>query len=507
MLNIGRTSTIRASRRPISSRRTTMLSPPPPIPHKTLSSGYVRHNTRLHQSLGMPPFSAASLQWQGSDMPDMSLHPPESAMTWGSADARSLQDARIGLAFRNTRFGSASPARTPELVLSPGSSLKDGPTPRPNQTARGEIQLHSMYVDESGEAYVNVHPDQFPLPPPIFPLPPAHSTGVPKLRILTGTDITPDTNRSAGGVTPQAISRGRRNSYGSHQTEQPGSAAPSVVYGSDIVSALGSRNLLHNPSTRRGTLRASTIADGFADDFVDDLDMPGRSARSSQFTTTPLPSSSRSARRSSPWYTPRVDESDNGLSVVEEEGSVGRPVVSAVGGKRGSFGMRDKIRLEGAEKKVSRALSSRRSRRANSMDSAGTPLRSAGDSASGATGHWSNVPIMVVEPIPTSPISAPSFPTRAFSPGFLSPSLVSPIDGGMARRADRMDRGMDRAVDWRMDKGNGRGVSSAVRGRKRTRLVPRGPRSPEQGDTLSPEERLPRAYMLSPESASFSKQD
>ena len=443
----------------------------------------------------MRHFSSASFQRQEStDLGDMSLYPPESALTWASTDARSVQEARIGLAFRNTMFGSASQGMTPELVLSPGSSLREGEGPirRPNPTVREEIQPHSMYVDESGETYIDVHPDQFPSPPP---LPSGRNPGVPKLWIMTGSDITSDTNRSTGGVTPQTRSRRRRNSYGSYQTEQPGSNVPSVVYGSDIVSAMGLRNLLNNPPTRQGTLRSPTIGDDFADEYDDeDFDMPGRSARSSQFPTTPLPVSARSARRSSSGRTSKMGEGDNGLSIVEEEGSMGEAVVSAVGGKRSSFAMWDKVRLKGAGKKVSKALSSRRSRRASSVDSLSTPLRSARNSGVGEE-EWSTVPIMVIEPIPTSPTSAPVFPTGANS-GLLSPSLLSPIV---------TDRRVGRRTDRGRDRGNGRGISSAVRGGTRTRLVPRGPRSPE--NTLSPEERLPRAYMLSPESASFGKQD
>lgn len=400
----------------------------------------------------------------------------------------SVQEARIELAFRNTRFNSGSTARTPELILSPGSSLRatEGAIPRPNPTTREDLPALSMYVDENGETHV--HADQFPLPPPLFPLPPPRITGVPPrtLRILTGTDITSDTNQSAGGVTPQSVPRRRRDSTNS---DRPISGVPSAVYGSDIVSGSGSRNLLHNPSFSGGTLRSSSIGDDLTDDFVDDyLEMPQRSALSSQFTTTPLPISAMSGKRSSSGRTFKMEESDNGLSVVEEEGGMGGPVVSAVGGKRSSFAVRDKGKLRSVGKKVPRALSTRRSRRANSMDSSETPLRTAGSSAAREGGQWSTLPIMVVEPIPTSPVSAPVFPTGALSAGVLSPSFVSPVEGAV-------------------DRGNSRGTSTAVRGRARTRLTPRGPRSPEQGSILSPEERLPRAYLFSPEGGPFAKQD
>ncbi len=398
---------MRASRPPISlSRRTTTHSTPPPVPRKTLSNGYIKYNTRLRQSLGiLHPFSAAALQRREStDMPEMSFYPPESALTWGSADARSVQEAKIELAFRNTRFGSVSPARTPEYVTSPGShpSWGRGAIPRPNLTSREEFATHSMYVDDNGNTHVNVHPDEFPLPPPIFPLPPPRTPGVvlPKLRIVTGTDITSGTIQS---VTPRSVSLRRRNSYNSNQSEQPVSGAPSVVYGSDIVTASGSRNMLHD------TLKSSTIGGDLVDDSTDEfLDMPERSGRSSQFTMTPLPISAKSGKGLSSGRTFNMGESNNGLSIVKEEGLIG-----SAAGKRSSFAMRDKGKPRSAGKKVSIALSSRRSRRSNSVDGSDTLLRSSGSGAGGDGGQWGTVPIMVVEPIPTTPISAPEFPTDA----------------------------------------------------------------------------------------------
>lgn len=436
-------------------------------------------------------------------MPDMSFYPPESALTWGSADTKSVQEARIELAFRNTKFGSVSSARTPEYVPSPGSSPSwgEGAIPRPNPTTREEFPAHSMYVDENGDTHVNVHPDEFPLPPPIFPLPPPRTSDValPKLRVLTGTDITSDTIQSAGFAT-RSISLRRRNSYNSNQSEQPVSGVPSVVYGSDIVAASGSRNMLYNPSLRQGTLRSSTIGEDFVDDSTDEsLDMPEQSGRSSQFITTPLPG----GKGLSSGRTFNMGESDNGLCIVKEEGLRGS-VAGSVAGKRSSFAMRDKGKLKSAGKKVSIALTSRRSRRANSVDGSGTPLRSAGSGAAGDGGPWGTVPIMVVEPIPTSPISAPIFPTGALYPGLLSPSFVSPVDKGTDSGTER---GTEREPDGGIERGSSRGMSSAVRGGTRTRLVPRGPRSPEQGNTFGAEEGRSRAYIIFPEGGSFVKQD
>lgn len=508
---------MRASRPPFSaSRRTTMRKTPPPVPRKTLSNGYIKYNTRLRQSLGIQSFAPASLQWREStDMPETSLYPPESALTWGSADATSVQETRIELALRNTKFRSVSSARTPEFVPSPGSSLSsweegaipgssssswgEGAIPRPNPTTRGDFPAHSMYVDENGDAHVNVHPDEFPLPPPIFPLPPPRTSDValPKLRVLTGTEITSDMIQSAGFATPRSISLRRRNSYNSNQSEQPVSGVPSVVYGSDIVAASGSRNMLYNPSLRQGTLRSSTIGEDFVDDSTDEyLDMPERSGRSSQFITTPLPG----GKGLSSGRTFNMGESD-------KEGSRG-----SVAGKRSSFAIRDKGKLKSAGKKVSIALTSRRSRRANSVDGSGTPLRSAGSGAAGDGGQWGTVPIMVVEPIPTTPISAPVYPTGPLYLGLLSPSFLSPVDkgtdSGMERRTDGgIERGTDRGIDRGIERGSSRGMSSAVRGGTRTRLVPRGPRSPEQGNTFGAEEGRSRTYIIIPEGGSFVKQD
>ena len=433
----------------------------------------------------------------------MTFYPPESALTWGSADARSVQEARIELAFRNTRFRSVGSARTPEYVPSPGStpSWGDRATPRPYPTSRGEFATHSMYVDDNGNTHVNVHPDEFPLPPPIFPLPPPRTVGVgqPNLRIVTGTDITSETIQSAALATSRSASLRRRNSYSSNQTEQPVSGDPSVVYGSDIVAASGSRNMLHDPSVRQGTLRSSTIGDDSVDDSADEfIYMPERSGRSSQFTTTPFPISAMGGKGLSSGRTFNMGENNNGLSVVREEGQAG-----SAAGQRSSFAMRDKGKLRGAGKKVSIALSSRRSRRANSMDGSGTPLRSGGSGAGEDGGQWGIVPIMVIDPIPTSPLSAPAFPTGAFYPWLLSPSSASPMDNGTDNRTGRgagrgMERGTERGITAReidrgIERGNSRGVSSAVRGGTRTRLVPRGPRSPEQ---VNAEEGLSRANII-----------
>jgi hypothetical protein len=461
-LNLGRTSTI--GRTPISpSRHGTIRSIPPQAPRRTLSNGYVKYNSRPRQSLGMRPFSSTSLQRRDSTgMTDAPIHSPETALTSANADPKSDPKARIELAFHNTRFG---PSRTPELILSLGSSHRgrEIAIPRPNPTTRNEILGRSMYVDENGETYVNVPPDEFPFPPPIFPLSPPRSAGVvlPKLTILTGTDALSRTRRRANVVTPQSASRWKRNSSNSNQTDQPASPIPSLVYGSDIVAGSGSRNLLHNLSFRRRTFRSSTIDDDYADEY---LDTPGRSALSSQYTG-PRPIS---RRLSSPRRTFTVDEDENGLSVVEEEGSFGGVVMSAVGGKRYSFAMRDKGKSKIGGKRASKASSarSRRSRRASSMVWSGAPLRTAGTNATGEGGQWGNVPPMVVGQILTSPISAPPFPIGAPSPGILP----------------------------------------AVRGRTRTRVTPRGPRIPEQGNTVSHEERLPRAYMVSPKGGSFAKQ-
>jgi hypothetical protein len=428
-------------------------------------------------------------------MPEMSFYPPESALTWGSADAKSVQEARIELAFRNTKFGSVSSARTPEFIPSPGSSPSWGegaiPRLRLNPTTREESPAHSMYVDENGDTHFNVRPDEFPLPPPIFPLPPPHTPGftLPKLRILTGTDITSDTIQITGFSTPRSISLRRRNSYSSNLSEQPVSGVPSAVYGSDIVAASGSRNMLHDAPFRQGTLRSS-IGDDFVDDSADEgLDMPERSGRSSQFITTPFPINATGGKGLSSGRTFNVDESDSGLS---KEGSMG-----SVAGKRSSFAIRDKGKLKSAGKKVSIALTARRSRRANSVDGSGTPpLSGARSGAARDGGQWGILPIMVFEPIPTSPISAPAFSTGALLPGLLSP-FVSPIDSRMERgTSGGMDRGMDGTdseIDRGIERGNSRGMSSAVRGRTRTRLVPRGPRSPEQGNIFSTEEGLSRA--------------
>lgn len=437
-------------------------------------------------------------------MPDMSFYPPESALTWGSADARSLCEARIELAFRNTRFGSVSSAKTPEYVPSPGSSPSggEGAIPRPNPTNREEFPTQSMYVDENGDTHVSVH--QFPLPPPIFPLPPPRTSSIapPRLRIVTGTDVTWDTNQSTGILTPGSMLLRRRNSYSSNQTQQPVSGVPSVVYGSDIVAASGSRNMLHNPSWRQSTLRSPTIDDDSVEDFTDEShDMLELSGSSSQYITTPLPISARSGRGLSSGRTFNMGESDNRLSIVKEGGSMG-----GAGGKRASS-MRDVSKLKSAGKKVSIALSARRSRRTNSMDGLTAPLRTAGSDAARDRGQWDTVPIMVVEPIPTSPISAPVFPTGSLYPGLLSPLLFSPMDQGTDNATETetergVDRGIDRGTDWGIgrgiDRGNSRGMSSAVRGRTRTRLVPRGPRSPEQGNTFSPEEGPSRVFMISP---------
>ena len=427
----------------------------------------------------------------------MSFFPPESALTWGSADARSLQEARIELAFRNTKFGSVSPARTPEYVLTPrGSSLGGrGAIPRPNPTSREEFAAHSMYVDDNGNTHTNVHPDEFPLPPPIFPLPPPRTPGVvlPKLRIVTGTDITSGTILSAGIATPRSISLRRRNSYNSNQTEHPVSGVPSVVYGSDIVTASGSRNMLHD------TLGSSTLGGDLVDDSTDEfVDLPERSGRSSQFTVTPLPISAKSGKGLSSGRTFNMSESSNGLSIVKEEGSTG-----SAAGKRSSFAMRDKGKSRSAGKKVSIALTSRRSRRSSSLDGSDTFLRSGGSGAGGDGGQWGTVPIMVIEPIPTSPFSAPDFPTDALYLGFLSPPLVSSMDKGTDSVTERgMERRTDRETD-RVERGNSRGMSSAVRGRTRTRLVPRGPRSPEQANAVSTEEGL----SIVPEGESFVRQN
>ena len=456
-------------------------------------------------------------------MPDMTFYPPESALTWGSADARSVQEARIELAFRNTRFRSVGSARTPEYVPSPGStpSWGDRATPRTNPTFRGEFATHSMYVDDNGDTHVNVHPDEFPLPPPIFPLPPPRTPGVvlPKLRIVTGTDITSGTIQSAGLGTSRSISLRRRNSYNSNQSEQPVSSDPSVVYGSDIVAASGSRNMLHNSSVRQGTLRSPTTGDDSVEYSADEfIYMPERSGRSSQFTTTAFPVSAMGGKGLSSARTFNVGESNNGLSIVKEEGG---PVGGAAG-KRSSFAMRDKGKSRGAGKKVSIALSSRQSRRANSMDGSATPLRSGGSGARGDGGQWGIVPIMVIEPIPTSPISAPAFPTGALYPWLLSPSSVSPMDNGTDNRTERgIERGTERGtergaergtergitareIDRGIERGNSRGVSTAVRGGARTRLVPRGPRSPEQ---VNAEEGLSRANIIAPEGGLFVRQD
>jgi hypothetical protein len=471
-----------------------MRTSPPPVPRKTLSNGYIKHNKRLRQSLGMHQFSSASPQRQESiDRPEMSFYPPETALTWGSADARSVQEARIELAFRNTRFGSVSTGRTPEFVPSPGSSpRREGGMWRPNPITREEFPAHSMYVDEEGYTHISVHPDEFPLPPPIFPLPPAHTLGaaLPKLRILTGTDITLDTNQSTGTVTPRSISLRRRNSYNSNQTEQPVSGVPSAVYGSDVVTAVGSRNVLHDPPLRQGTLRSFTISDDSIDEFADQyLDMPERTGRSSQFTMTPLPISAKSGRELSSGRTFKMGESDNGLSIVKEEGSTG-----GARGKRSSFAVRNGGKMKSVGKRVSRTLSSRRSRRANTMDGSCTPLRTAESGVAGDGGRWDTVPITVLEPIPTSPISAPVVPTGALYLGLLSP-MDAETESGTERETDRV-----------IDRTNNHGMSSAVRGRTRMRLAPRGPRSPEQG-YVSAEERLSRTPMISPKGGPFVKQD
>jgi hypothetical protein len=423
-------------------------------------------------------------------MIEMPTYPPGSALTWVSTEARSAQEATIELAFRETTLRSVVSARMPELVPSPGA------VPRPNPTSREEVPARSMYVDENGETYINVHPDEFPLPPPIFPLPPPHGPSVvapPKLRLLTGVDVIyGGTTRSPGVASSRSISQGG-NSNKSNRGDRPISGISSVVYGSDIVAASGSRNLLHNPSFRRGTLRSTD--DDYADEY---LDMPDRSALSSQFSTTPLPISARSGRLSRMFDQ---DEGDTGLPVVEEEGPLGSAGMSAVGGKRYSFGMPNKGKgkereRQSAGKGVLRVPSGRRSREANSMGGSGIPLRTARTSAmgegEGEGGQWSVVPIMVVEQIPTSPISAPVLPTTVLSPGLLSPSLVSPVGRG---------NGL-----WISPSGRER-----TRTRTRTRLVPRGPRSPEQENAVKSDERLPQAYMVSPEAEghgrSFAMQD